>query len=555
MKTRHIYQKSHKINILPHNSLPSINNSIIRTSPNASFAKTINNYKFIPKLKIPINTQIYIEKKSKSKRYKPSKAIHLIHKLNLESDIRETFLEEIKKEEKREKINNSKEIIERRLGIKNKENDSEEKKKKEKDIKYINEISIEKLNTKEKEKKIEKNYKQSIKDLKTIEIKLSEIDKKLIDLAEIIEGHKMEINVLDNYGKSLDKRNIANETPVRARPKKKNSVVFREINLEEKTERRMSSRKVPDFETEAKLLVKKYQRDQKEKKIQNEVNSETKKLEILLKEKEDLKDKFNDKKKKISDLKNELINIYHTTLYEGLDFRGDGLARILLNIWNLGVNIDMNFIPTYLDNKAIEYLFKKANQIIEITKMKKLVAEAEQDFMKSLKKWKIETNISLFSNKNLNFFKTKINEGGNNSLLDYYPKTKLFMNNYKKTNESQFEKKDDIKLSEMNIKSWNIPKKIIEKSKKMEKVKYSLEVMKNQIETDEKNEVKRLCKEFLFNDYEKKYKVCIETIIGALYGELHMDDMLNLFNKIKKENKDNLKQIEIYYPLSERKKK
>ena len=59
----------------------------------------------------------------------------------------------------------------------------------------------------------------------------------------------------------------------------------------------------------------------------------------------------------------------------------------------------------------------------------------------------------------------------------------------------------------------------------------------------------------LANSWCKKYKVCIETIIGALYGELHMDDMLNLFNKIKKENKDNLKQIEIYYPLSERKKK
>ena len=69
---------------------------------------------------------------------------------------------------------------------------------------------------------------------------------------------------------------------------------------------------------------------------------------------------------------------------------------------------------------------------------------------------------------------------------------------------------------------------------------------------DKKAEVIRLCKEFLFNNYEQKYKVCIDTIIGALFGEGQKDDMLNYYYTIKKENRDNLKKIEFYSPLSDR---
>ena len=59
----------------------------------------------------------------------------------------------------------------------------------------------------------------------------------------------------------------------------------------------------------------------------------------------------------------------------------------------------------------------------------------------------------------------------------------------------------------------------------------------------------------MFNEYEERYKVCIETIIGALFGEMRKDDMLNFYYMLKKENKDNLKKIEFYAPLSDRKKK
>ena len=151
--------------------------------------------------------------------------------------------------------------------------------------------------------------------------------------------------------------------------------------------------------------------------------------------------------------------MYHTTLFEGLDFRGEGLARVIVNIWNLGANIDMNFIPTYLDRHSTEFLFKKARQIIDMTKIKELIEQKEKDFVENLTKWKKEKNLNINSSKNLRnyFFKTKIIKGEDDTLNDIYPISTLFMNNYKKKNENEFEKNIPTKINYDNIKSWKIP--------------------------------------------------------------------------------------------------
>ena len=535
------------------------NSTIIKTSPNLELEKTINNYNYIPK----INTHTIIKilkPKNIYKRNKHNKTIDMVHKLNLETNIKDIFLDELKKERKRDEINTSKEIIEKRLGkFKKIELDSyEEEKNKQTGLKYYNESSIDKLNIKEKEKNIEKNYKKGLKEIENMEKKLIEIDNNLMDLNDIIEGQKLEIKVLDNYGKSIDRKNIALEKPIQKKSKRKNSVITREKNNSEiNNDRRSSLSKEKDFESKCKLLVKQYQRDEKEKQIKTEVDNNVKKFENLLKEKEDLKQKLNEAKIKINNLKNKLIDIYHSTLFEGSDFRGEGLPRIILNIWNLGTNVDMNFIPSYLDKLSVDFLFKKARQILEKSKIKKLIGKSEKAFIESLKKWKKDNKLHINSNKNIKnyFFKTKINETKDISFLDYYPKTKLFMSNYKLKNENHFEENEYIKFDKSLLKNWDIPKNLIEQNKKLEEAKNLQKTFKNQNDLEDKKEVSRLCKEFLFNDYEEKYKVCIETMIGALFGEMRKDDMLNFYYGLKKEKKDNLKKIEFYFPLSERKRK
>ena len=567
MKSTNALEINDIINNSSSDKLPKINTipQVLKTAPNITLKKTSKKHNKISILSKQNTNETVKPIKIINKRYKPNKTIDMIHKLNLESNFRETIIEEMKKKENREKINSNQEIIDRRLGIlqKNDSSSEEEKNKdkekdKDKDMKYYKDISIEKLNIKEKEKKVEKNYKKGLSDLATLEKEVIDFEKRIQNLSDKIDGHKLEINVIDHYGKSIDKKNIALESPVNARLEKlkKTPLVKKksENKLNKIIARRSSVSKNINFEIEAKLIVKKYQRDEKEKKIKFKVDSDEKQLENLNKQFADLKEKYNNQKKKVYDLKSELINIYHTTLFEGLDFRGEGLVRIILNIWNLGENIDMNFIPSYLDNKSIEYLFKKARQIVEMDKMKKNVRESEKDFVKSLKKWKNENHLNTNTNKKLKnyFFKTRvIDDDDEDSFLDYYPMTKLFMNNYKKNHENNMEE-NEITYTKKSFKSFDIPSFIIEKNNKITNLKNKQQILKSQIEMDKKMEVIRLCKEFLFNNYEQRYKVCIDTIIGALFGESQKDDMLNYYYTIKKENRDNLKKIEFYSPLSDR---
>ena len=565
MKTRNYFNLRINNNVLLSNILPKIRSSskILNTSPNVNILKKMKNK--INKSSSP--NKLYMtsfDKSTKNKRYKINNTIDIINKLSLDSNIRDIYMDELKKEKRREIINSNQEIIERRLGLyKTIEIDIEEEKNKEKDIKYYNEITFEKLNEKEKEKRAETNYKQSIKDLEDLEKKISDYNIQITDLMDNIEGKKLEMNVIDEFGVNIDKKNVALEKPIRLSVRnqtKKISSIYKKASSVKKNERRFSVVKKQDFEMQAKLLVKKYQRDEKQKRIKIEVNDNLQRLERLQNEREDLKEKYLNKKKEISIFKKELINLYHSKLYEGLDFKGEGLCKIIINIWKLGENIDIGFMPPFLDKDAINYLFKKSRQLIELSKIRKSMIETQKDFIGALKIWKKENNIydSDKNNSNLEknyFFQTNINDITYNSFLDFYPITKIFMNNYKSCHKNDSEKDEIIKVTHINYKSYHIPKLILEKNQKLEKIKNLYQSLKKEMEIDEKNEILRLTKEFLLNNYEEKNKVCMDTIIGALFGDKHKDDMLNLVDIFKKENKDNLKKIEFYSTLKNRIKK
>lgn len=565
MKTSYIFNKKAKNNISLSEALPKIDSSarVLNTSPNknAKIKNFLKHCKHISTTYKPSNMirvdNSKMAKKLRNSRHRQNKTIEIVHKLNLDSKIKDIYNEELKKEKKRETINSSKEIIERRLGLfKEIEVNIEDEKDidKEKELEYYNELSLEKLSQKEKEKKAERNYKQGLKDLEFLEISLAGKDNEIKELKRKIDSEKLDINVIDYYGKNIDKKSITSETPIKNISGKKYSMVFK-TPIITKNNARLSLAKNDDFEFQAKLLVKKYERDEKQKQIQSVVSEDEKKMQSLQKEKDVLREKCNNKKKKIIEFKKELINIFHSKLFEGLDFKGEGIVKMILNIWNLGEDIDMNFIPPFLDQESVDFLFKKARHLIEMSKIKKLIAENEKDYMNTLKNWKNDNHLDLNNSQNRNkinyFFKTKVHDLKVNSALESYPKTKIFMDNYKKSKENENEENDKI-INKCKFKSYEIPNLIMDKNRKVERARALLKSLRKEMDKDEKNEVIRLSKEFLFHNYEKKYKVCIDTIIGALVGEERQDDMLNLYYKILKENKDNFKLIEFYSPLSSR---
>ena len=500
-----------------------------------------------------------IQNKANSTKKEIYKTLNIIHKLDIEKKVQEIYNEEILMERKREKVNNNKEIREKRLSIfVKKENNSkleEEEKTHEAKIKKINEKILEKYGMREREKKMEKKYNYNLKELEKAEKELEEKNKIIKDLVYKIENSKLEINVIGQYGANIDRKQINSEQPIRVFEKKKTSrivTLFKKRDF--KAQRRSSLVKDINVEKESKSIIKKYQRDEKQRKIRSTVDIDLVKLEYFQKEFEHLNEKILNIKNEIFNSKKELVNIYHITLYEGLDFRNYGLCTYILNIWKLEMNVDINFFPTYLDKISVNFLFDKARKILYTSKLKKLIEDTNLDIANSFGQWKEEENILSKSQDNniFDFFKTKILQNGNDLFYEQYPKSKLFMMNYNKNHENESNKVGNIKVNNISFKNINLPGVITDKNNKKEDLKYLLKMHLKQMEIDERNEVLRITKEFLYNDYEKKHQVCIETIIGALCGEQNKDEQLNFFYKFKKEYNDNLKKIEFFNKIGKK---
>ena len=126
------------------------------------------------------------------------------------------------------------------------------------------------------------------------------------------------------------------------------------------------------------------------------------------------------------------------------------------------------------------------------------------------------------------------------------------MMNYNKSHENESNKIGNIKFNNISFKNINIPEVIAKKNNKKEKLKNILKLHEKQMENEERNEVLRISKEFIYNDYEKKHQVCIEIIIGALCGEENKDMQLNVFYKLKRDYNDNLKKIEFFNKIGKK---
>jgi hypothetical protein len=279
------------------------------------------------------------------------------------------------------------------------------------------------------------------------------------------------------------------------------------------------------------------------------------------------RDICNKAKKEVYNIRKKLIESYHLKLYEGLEFHNEGLTSIIKDIWNLGVNVNTNFMPTYLDNLSIDFLLQRARQSIELSKIRKIIKENENELVLYLKEWKLnnaEINDVLNKINHFGFYdkndehKEKINSSNEKELfktnitdisisyLNPYPKTKEFMIEYKKKHPQLFQKDlPDVEVKHLKFKSLNIPAKIIEKNKTLEKMKYLLAMKIEQNKQNDRKEVERLNKEFIKNNYQEKYKVNVETLFGALFGD-KKNEMLLYNSRLEREFRDGKRVIQFH---------
>ena len=491
-------------------SLPKISN--ITNSLNRGFSyKKIYDRKPILK---PINQKRLITARSLNKKnFKINRDLDLIYKLNMENEVDQIFHDDLKLKKEKEKIDNSQEVREKRLNIfkPNPENKSEKK--------------IE-VDSKEKEKFIENAFKEELKKLEKIKYECNLINTEVNQIRDDIDEHKLELNVYDNYGDYLDKKYMK-QLKEKEKEKKLDLINNNEI-IEEKDENAENEEesnnnletgngdtengkraKREKFEHINAFSKMKKQREDRINYLNKDIREKEEELRALEEKQNSLIGQCKELKGQIYKLRQQLLNIYHINLYEGLNFRTDGLPTLIRAIWNLGVNVDINYMPSYLDNDAIDYLFERTKRLIEISKMRQIIEENKKEFEINLKKWKQinvnEDSKNTDSKTDSNFFQTGVMEKFN--YLDKYPKSKQFMEDY---NKKFFPKNDkiEIKLKQKHeFKSLNIPYGIIDKHNKIEKLKYLLKNLMEQNENKEKKEIERLCKEFMNNNYEEKYKV------------------------------------------------
>ena len=468
--------------------------------------------------------------KKKEKRIKINADLDFVNKLNMELEVDELFEEESRLQRQKEKIESNPDIISKRLNIFKASTDSDEKK-------------VE-VDSKEKEKYIEKEFRDELEAFTKIKNECTMINEKINQISETIDDYKLELNVFNRYGEELDKKYA-----LEIQEKEKNKLLELEMNEDNNKNKEANNARNEKFEYLNSLAQLKKKRDDKQKLLAKKIEEEEIKLKDLQKKYTELLEQCKQKKSLVYKARNQLLNIYHLELFEGLNFRTDGLASLIRAIWNIGVNVDINYMPNYLDKSSIDFLFDKARRLIKISEMRQIIEENEKDFEDSVNAWKknSEENCKGANEEKTDesFFKTGVM--GNYNYMNKYPNSKKFMADY---NKKYFSKRDsiEIKLSKNKklFKSRNIPISIIEKHNKIEKLKILLNNLLEKNDNIEKKEIERLCREFITNDYKEKYHVSVEVIMGALCGEEKRNEAITSFAKYQKEYKEGKQLIQFH---------
>jgi len=281
------------------------------------------------------------------------------------------------------------------LEHKNKKNNLyiEEQKFQSNEDKYANKLKENKLENERRDIEIKINKIKSI---------IEPLNERLTKIINEIESLKLDFDVLENkktysiIEKNL-KKNVIEKELTEKPETNKNS-----INTLPMLKSQISRTEIidPDKTKEQKLkidtILLRHREEMKTKKNFTTIKIEKlneQKIEIMKKLKaceSDLKD-FREERNKI---KKKLLLHYHNLLLEGKDTRKEGLSWIIKAIWNLKSNVLLSYMPKFLDNESIIFLFSYSMKTIKINSMYKFIQEL------SLKIKEKEDSLSKKNNKN-----------------------------------------------------------------------------------------------------------------------------------------------------------
>ena len=397
-------------------------------------------------------------------------------------------------------------------------------------------------------------------DLKTKQIKDIHFD---LDVLKIGKSETTLNNILDlninalSTNKKEDSKNMTNSS-LGTNPERK------EIKNQKQLLKPLFGKNKYEDKIQGLKMLYLAKKENEEKKAENErklikLKEENEKISKEVKE---IRNELIELKLKENDYEQKLMSHYEGLLYQGRDTRNDGLIWIIKSMWKLGKNVPMQYIPSFLDFRAIEFLFKLANKSIELENNKNLLNKTKKDLTYKIHKLYFFNNDNKTDIKN---FSPKLFEGINKktSLLfktNLIKKNSILKRSVSQTNivksyihstvddEQREQEKNNFKEISKFYKNKNNNVEI-EKMDGMENIEIlqtKIKNIENEIIELKNNEVIRIFKEFVENDYQHRYHVTIDVVLAALLGE-HMKNIeVNKFAKFKKEYLDNLKNIRFF---------
>ena len=351
-------------------------------------------------------------------------------------------------------------------------------------------------------------------------------------------------NNINNLPSTTTNTNIKNENPKHTFNKMGSlkNIDFEINNMNNPNSRKsMSKKSLENFkinilQTQRKKEFDSFQNAQKEKKLtlkielknlENDLNKINKESDILRKEEKEII--------------NKLMLFYKELLFKGKEAKKDGLVWIIKSIWYLGENVPVSFMPEYLDLESIEYLFQLAHKQLEI-----------EYFMKKIREMKLalKKEISLKYKKDLIKLNQENETENENDHYHVINKSEIYRNMKKiESNETENENKKNIYVDlvkEFEEKNLQLEITKLPEINRINNVKKHIEKIKKEIIELKKNEIKRISKCFIENNYEDKYHTNIETVLTALIGTDAKDTAMNKFNLDKKNYLSKLKKIRFF---------
>ena len=350
------------------------------------------------------------------------------------------------------------------------------------------------------------------------------IEKERNDLLKEIQINKEHMKLMKKSSKKLVN---SSNNEINNQNDKLNIISNTEMNENSEIKRKSSKKNYNEQQLELLFLRASQSRSKKVKEYKNKLPSkQNKKKEIITKIKEQ-NIKIEELREKRNIKIDQLYTHYLKILKEGKDTRTEGLAWIIREIYNLGKEIIMSYLPDFIDEMGIRFIFKQAKIGIELHKLNDQIEETKNELNESGFSRLTDNKKTIFfeNEEKLQFdnylqYKIRRDQNGENfhSKSINLSNSNLIPPVLKLKDVQEIIKNSEIHISPSQMEILIKYLSLNAKRKDIKKIQHKLR----------KNEMDRIFEEYLRNDYYQRFKVEKNVVLSALIGE---DNILPELNK------------------------